>query len=86
MHDNIEKTGAASPSGMEHLEHVETIDVLHVTQRSPYRDPKFIGTYLAVCLGALSSYGSFVMPATSLLLINADIGMFGHATILTFVC
>jgi len=86
MHDSIEKTGVVSPVKTEHIEHVETIDVLHVTQRSPYRDPKFIGTYLAVCLGALSSYGSFVMPATSLLLINADIGKYRNATILSSIC
>lgn len=51
------------------------IDVLEVTQASPYREPNFIGTYLAICLGALSAYGGFVMPATSLALIDADIGM-----------
>ena len=51
------------------------IDVVEITQGNPYFEPNFIGTYLAVCLGALSSYGGFVMPATSLALINADIGM-----------
>ena len=57
------------------LDPVESnVDVLHITQKRPYRDVNFIGTYLAVCLGALASYGGFVMPATSLLLINEDIG------------
>jgi len=52
-----------------------TIDVVDITQANPYFEPNFIGTYFAVCLGALSSYGGFVMPATSLELINQDIGM-----------
>jgi len=50
------------------------IDVADITQKHPYFEPNFIGTYIAICLGALSSYAGFVMPATSLSLTNADIG------------
>ena len=50
------------------------VDVLQVTKKRPYLEINFIGTYLAVCLGALACYGGFVMPATSLALINEDIG------------
>ena len=49
-------------------------DVLEVTKERPYGELNFIGTYVAVCLGALACYGGFVMPATSLALINEDIG------------
>lgn len=57
------------------LDYVETdTDIIAVTQKSPYFERNFIGTYAAVCLGALSCYGGFVLPATSLALINEDIG------------
>lgn len=49
-------------------------DIIRVTQKSPYLEKNFIGTYIAISLGGLSAYGGFVMPATSLALINADIG------------
>ncbi|KAK3713537.1 hypothetical protein LTR37_008495 [Vermiconidia calcicola] len=49
-------------------------DVLEVTKERPYGELNFIGTYVAVCLGSLACYGGFVMPATSLALINEDIG------------
>lgn len=52
------------------------VDVINVTQQSPYLEKNFIGTYLAISLGGLSAYGGFVMPATSLALINEDIGTF----------
>ena len=49
-------------------------DVIEVTHQRPYGEINFIGTYIAVGLGALACYGSFVMPATSLALIEAEIG------------
>ncbi|KAK3668757.1 hypothetical protein LTR22_000237 [Elasticomyces elasticus] len=49
-------------------------DVVVVTSKRPYREVNFIFTYIAACLGALASFGSFVMPATSLALINESIG------------
>lgn len=51
-----------------------TVDKLEVTKQRPYKEINFIGTYVAVCLGALACYGGFVMPATSLALIEQDIG------------
>ena len=51
------------------------VDKLEVTKERPYREINFIGTYFAVCLGALACYGGFVMPATSLALIEEDIGI-----------
>jgi hypothetical protein len=57
------------------LDYVATdTNVIAVTQKSPYFERNFIGTYAAVCLGTLSCYGGFVLPATSLALINEDIG------------
>ena len=50
------------------------VDKLIVTKERPYKEINFIGTYAAVCLGALACYGGFVMPATSLALIEAEIG------------
>ena len=49
-------------------------DVLEVTHGGPYGEINFWGTYAAVGLGACACYGGFVMPATSLALIEADIG------------
>ncbi|KAK5717217.1 hypothetical protein LTR15_009106 [Elasticomyces elasticus] len=49
-------------------------DMVLVTSKRPYREVNFIFTYIAACLGALASFGSFVMPATSLALINESIG------------
>ena len=54
---------------------VSNVDKLEVTKERPYREINFIGTYIAVCLGALACYGGFVMPATSLALIEEDIGI-----------
>jgi len=63
------------PNQGNNLAYVETnMDVVALTEKNPYFERNFIGSYLAVCLGALSSYGGFVLPATSLALINADIG------------
>ena len=50
------------------------VDKLEITKERPYGEINFIGTYIAVCLGALACYGGFVMPATSLALIEEDIG------------
>lgn len=52
------------------------VDILNITQKSPYLERNFTGTYLAICLGGFSAYGGFVMPATSLALIDEDIGTF----------
>ncbi|OAL44211.1 TRI12-domain-containing protein [Pyrenochaeta sp. DS3sAY3a] len=49
-------------------------DVVEITDRTPYKDLNFMGTYLACALATTASYGGYVMPATSLALINADIG------------
>lgn len=68
---NSEKAG----SGDHRLKAIASnVDKLEVTKERPYREINFIGTYLAVCLGALACYGGFVMPATSLTLIEEDIG------------
>lgn len=40
-----------------------------------YRSSSFIGTFTAVCLGLICSQLGFVLPANTLPLINADIGM-----------
>jgi hypothetical protein len=64
----------AAPPAKGHLEtHVEE-DVIVVTTKRPYREINFLMTYIAAGLGALASFGGFVMPATSLALINEDLG------------
>ncbi|KAK4495959.1 hypothetical protein PRZ48_013227 [Zasmidium cellare] len=50
------------------------IDVVVVSHKRPYGTVNFIGTYIAVGLGACSVYGAFVLPATSLSYINTAIG------------
>ena len=80
--------------GNEHIEHhnkgsypdhsdamarVHTnIDVIETTTESPYKEANFIGTYVAIALGTCGAFAGFVMPVTSLALINADIGQ-SHA-------
>lgn len=49
-------------------------DTVEITQEAPYRNINFLGTYAATALGTIASYGGYVMPATSLALINADLG------------
>jgi len=49
-------------------------DVLEITTKSPYGEVNFIGTYAALVLSATVAYGGWIMPATSLQYINADIG------------
>jgi MFS family permease len=39
-----------------------------------YRSVGFIGTVIGLCLGNISNYAGWVLPANSLLLINEDIG------------
>lgn len=63
-----------------HLDQVNTnIDVVNLSTKSPYLEVNFIGTYIAIILGAVCSYGGFVMPITSLAFINADIGMLNNS-------
>ena len=50
------------------------VDVAEITTENPYTEINFIGTYAAIILGAVASYGGYVMPVTSLAFINADIG------------
>lgn len=49
-------------------------DVAEITTKNPYFEINFIGTYVAILMGVIASYGGFVMPATSLAFINDDIG------------
>ena len=67
--DIINEKGGSAPITVH-----DEADVLEVTHERPYGEMNFWGTYVAVGLGALACYGGFVMPATSLALIEADIG------------
>lgn len=49
-------------------------DILIVTTENPYGEINFIGTFIAIALSIIGAYGGWVMPATSLSNINADIG------------
>ena len=61
------------------LDHGE--DIAEVTTKNPYTEVNFIGTYVAIILGAVASYGGYVMPITSLAFINEDLGMLHAARI-----
>jgi MFS family permease len=62
----------------DHLEHLEKThtnkDVVVTTQGSPYGEINFIGTYFAALLAANAVFAGFLMPVTSLTLIEADLG------------
>lgn len=49
-------------------------DVAEITTKNPYTEVNFIGTYVAILMGVIASYGGYVMPVTSLAFINNDIG------------
>jgi hypothetical protein len=63
------------PEHIEHLDRTHTNkDVVQTTQESPYGEINFIGTYLAILLGCNASFAGFLMPITSLSLIEAELG------------
>lgn len=72
--NNLSETASHESSEKELRPFEADIDVVHVTHERPYFEINFIGTYAAICLGALACYGGFIMPATSLALINEAIG------------
>lgn len=49
-------------------------DVAEITTKNPYTEINFIGTYVAILMAVIASYGGYVMPVTSLAFINDDIG------------
>ncbi|KAK4936010.1 hypothetical protein LTR10_023057 [Elasticomyces elasticus] len=76
IQDNIEVAGESHVTHAAKLASTESdMDVVVLTQKNPYFEFNFIGTYVAICLGTMSSYGGFVMPATSLALINETIAV-----------
>ena len=71
-------------TSLEHREHVDgndlerthtQIDVVHVTQESPYGEVNFIGSYVAFLLATNACFVGFLMPVTSLQLTERDIGV-----------
>lgn len=84
MHHTQSHQSERSKQDVE-LAHIETsdqslgyvrtkIDVIELTQQHPYTELNFLGTYCAITLGACGAFAGFVMPVTSLAIINADIG------------
>lgn len=70
-------------TSLEHREHGggadlerthTSIDVVHVTQESPYGEVNFVGSYLAMLLACNACFVGFLMPVTSLQLIERDLG------------
>lgn len=57
-----------------HADGFTLLSPVEVTIERPYRELNFLVTYLNGGLGAMSSFGGFVMPVTSLALINQSIG------------
>lgn len=71
----VEHAGAVEPEGAAHVEilhrtHTE-MDVLNATQENPYRELNFIGTYAAALFSCCGAFTGFLMPVTSLTLIEA---------------
>lgn len=58
-----------------------TVDVAEITTKNHYTEINYIGTYVAIILGVVASYGGYVMPVTSLAFINADIGSKGGSNL-----
>lgn len=48
--------------------------MVHTTKEWPYKDPKFIGTYLAGVLSTVGSFATYIMPVTALSIIDEIIG------------
>ncbi|CAK1365717.1 unnamed protein product [Cercospora beticola] len=68
------------PKHIEELERTHTnIDVIETTQESPYGEVNFMGTYVAVTLACCASFAGFIMPVTSLQLIERDLGVSPNA-------
>lgn len=68
-------THVSAPEHLEVLTHVHTnIDVIETTTANPYLELNFIGTYLAIAFAAAGAFSGFSMPATSLSIINEQIG------------
>lgn len=80
---NIVTDHRDSTSIPEHIEQLDRThtnkDVIHTTQGSPYREVNFIGTYLAILLGCNAAFAGFLMPITSLALIEAELGVSPNA-------
>ena len=78
MADTEKRVGQANDQLPEHLENMErtrtNIDVVETTTKNPYKELNFIGTYLAIAFATCGAFAGFVMPVTSLTIINADIG------------
>lgn len=64
--------GVGSVTHSENLDRTHTeIDVVHTTQKNPYHELNFIGTYAAALLSCCGTFVGFLMPVTSLQLIEA---------------
>lgn len=70
-------------TSLEHREQVDgadlerthtQIDVVHITQENPYGEINFIGSYIAFLLATNACFVGFLMPVTSLQLIERDLG------------
>jgi MFS family permease len=71
---------SAKPEHIEELERTHTnIDVIETTQQNPYGEINFIGTYIAVTLACCASFAGFIMPVTSLQVIEAELGVSPNA-------
>lgn len=63
------------PDHLDQMERTRTdIDVVHVTTANPYTEINFIGTYAAITFATCAAFAGFIMPVTSLTLINVALG------------
>lgn len=74
-HAQDHNQGGRLPEHLEEMNRVHAdIDVIETTTQSPYKEPNFIGTYIAIAFATCGAFAGFVMPITSIALINAEIG------------
>jgi hypothetical protein len=70
---------APTPSRIDEVDDVADASAVggHLTDLPPgyYRSPQFVGSIIGVMLMANSLYLGFVLPANTLTVINADLGM-----------
>lgn len=65
----------SAPEHLDELNRTHTkIDVVETTTQSPYKEPNFIGTYVAITFATVGAFTGFVLPVTNVSLINQQVG------------
>lgn len=59
----------------KHVPHSEYVPAEYINGKPYWRTSLFVGSFWAIGFGVLACYAGFAMPANTLALINADIGI-----------